>query len=89
MDDETAPASIEQYVIKEKYAEAAKEAVEACAAETRGQTCYFCLDDGESEGGVESDGGGDGGGGASGHEVPTWRAMHVHPVYAVASPLAR
>jgi hypothetical protein len=50
MDEETAPASIDQYVIKEKYAEAAKEAVEACAAETRGQTCYFCLDDGESEG---------------------------------------
>ena len=24
--------------------------MEACAAETRGQTCYFCLDDGESEG---------------------------------------
>ena len=33
----------EQYHADKKYAEAATEAIEACAEETAGKTCYICL----------------------------------------------
>ena len=29
---------------EQKYEEAAAAAVEACAADTKGQTCYICMD---------------------------------------------
>jgi hypothetical protein len=32
----------EQYHADKKYKEAVAEAVEACAADTKGQTCYIC-----------------------------------------------
>ena len=34
----------------QKYEEAAAAAVEACAEDTEGQTCYICMDDGSKEG---------------------------------------
>ena len=34
----------EQYHANKKYKEAVAEAVEACAADTKGQTCYICLE---------------------------------------------
>jgi hypothetical protein len=40
----------EQFNAEKKYAEAAAEAIEACAEETAGQTCYICLEDGSEEG---------------------------------------
>ncbi len=40
----------EQFNAEKKYAEAAAVAVEACAEETAGHTCYICLEDGSEEG---------------------------------------
>ena len=40
----------EQYHAEEKYGEAVAEAVEKCADDTAGQTCYICLGDGSEEG---------------------------------------
>ena len=40
----------EQYHADKKYAEAAAEAVEACAKDTKGQTCYICRDERPDEG---------------------------------------
>ena len=34
----------EQYHADKKYEEAVAEALEACAADTKGQTCYICTD---------------------------------------------
>ena len=34
----------EQYHANKKYKEAVAEAVEACAEDTKGQTCYICLE---------------------------------------------
>ena len=36
----------EQHHANKKYEEAAAEAVEECAEDTEGQTCYICLEDG-------------------------------------------
>ena len=36
----------EQYHAEKKYEEALADAVESCAEETAGQTCYICLEDG-------------------------------------------
>jgi hypothetical protein len=40
----------EQYNADKKYAEAVADAVEECAEDTEGQTCYICLEDGSEEG---------------------------------------
>ena len=40
----------EQYHADKKYEEAVAEAVEECAEDTAGQTCYICLEDGSEEG---------------------------------------
>ena len=40
----------EQYQADKKYEEAVAEAVEECADDTEGQTCYICLEDGSEEG---------------------------------------
>ena len=40
----------EQHHANKKYEEAAAEAVEECAEDTEGQTCYVCLEDGSEEG---------------------------------------
>ena len=40
----------EQYHADRRYAEAAVEAVEACAEATKGQTCYICRDEKSTEG---------------------------------------
>ena len=40
----------EQYHADKKYEEAVAEAVEECADDTEGQTCYICLEDGSEEG---------------------------------------
>ena len=40
----------EQYNADKKYAEAVAVAVEECAEDTEGQTCYICLEDGSEEG---------------------------------------
>ena len=40
----------EQHHANKKYEEAAAEAVEECAEDTVGQTCYICLDGGAEEG---------------------------------------
>ena len=40
----------EQYNADKKYAEAVAEAVEECADDTEGQTCFICMDDGSEEG---------------------------------------
>ena len=40
----------EQYHAEKKYKEAVAVAVEKCAADTAGQTCYICLEDGSEEG---------------------------------------
>ena len=40
----------EQYHADKKYEEAVAEAVEECADDTAGQTCYICLEDGSEEG---------------------------------------
>ena len=40
----------EQYNADKKYAEAVEVAVEECAEDTEGQTCYICLEDGSEEG---------------------------------------
>ena len=40
----------EQHHANKKYEEAAAEAVEECAEDTEGQTCYICLEDGSEEG---------------------------------------
>ena len=40
----------EQHHANKKYEEAAAEAVEECAEDTEGQTCYICLEDGADEG---------------------------------------
>ena len=40
----------EQYHADKRYAEASKEAVEACAEATKGQTCYICRDERSTEG---------------------------------------
>ena len=40
----------EQYHADRKYEEAAAVAVEACAADTAGQTCYICYGEGDEEG---------------------------------------
>ena len=40
----------EQYQADKKYEEAVAEAVEECAEDTAGQTCYICLEDGSEEG---------------------------------------
>ena len=34
----------EQYYADKKYKEAVAAAVEACAADTKGQTCYICME---------------------------------------------
>ena len=40
----------EQYNADKKYAEAVAEAVEECADDTEGQTCFICMEDGSEEG---------------------------------------
>ena len=40
----------EQYNADKRYAEAVEVAVEECAEDTKGQTCYICLEDGSEEG---------------------------------------
>ena len=40
----------EQYQADKKYEEAVAAAVEECAEDTAGQTCYICLEDGSEEG---------------------------------------
>ena len=40
----------EQHHANKKYAEAVADAVEECAEDTEGQTCYICLEDGSEEG---------------------------------------
>ena len=40
----------EQYNADKRYAEAVEVAVEECAEDTEGQTCYICLEDGSEEG---------------------------------------
>ena len=40
----------EQYHADKKYEEAVADAVEECAEDTDGQTCYICLEDGSEEG---------------------------------------
>ena len=40
----------EQYQADKKYDEAVAAAVEECAEDTKGQTCYICLEDGSEEG---------------------------------------
>jgi len=40
----------EPYHAEKKYKEAVAEAVEECADDTEGQTCYICLEDGSEEG---------------------------------------
>ena len=40
----------EQYHADKKYAEVSKEAIEACAEATKGQTCYICRDERSTEG---------------------------------------
>ena len=40
----------EQYHAEKKYKEAVADAVEECAGDTEGQTCYICLEDGSEEG---------------------------------------
>ena len=40
----------EQYNADKKYEEAVADAVEQCAEDTAGQTCYICLEDGSEEG---------------------------------------
>ena len=40
----------EQHHANKKYEEAVAEAVEECAEDTAGQTCYICLEDGSEEG---------------------------------------
>ena len=40
----------EQYYADTKYKEAVADAVEECADDTKGQTCYICLEDGSEEG---------------------------------------
>ena len=40
----------EQYNANEKYKEAVAVAVKECAEDTKGQTCYICLEDGSEEG---------------------------------------
>ena len=40
----------EQYHADKKYEEAVADAVEECAEDTAGQTCYICLEDGSEEG---------------------------------------
>ena len=44
----------EQYNANEKYKEAVAVAVKECAEDTKGQTCYICLEDGSEEGLVRS-----------------------------------
>ena len=44
----------EQYQADKKYDEAVAAAVEECAEDTAGQTCYICLEDGSEEGLVRS-----------------------------------
>ena len=44
----------EQYHADKKYDEAVAAAVEECAEDTAGQTCYICLEDGSEEGLVRS-----------------------------------
>ena len=40
----------EQHHANKKYEEAVADAVEACADDTEGQSCYICLEDGSEEG---------------------------------------
>ena len=40
----------EQYNANEKYAEAVSVAAEACAEDTKGQTCFICMDGAAAEG---------------------------------------
>ena len=40
----------EQYHADKRYKEAVAVAVEACAADTKGQTCFICMDGAEKEG---------------------------------------
>ena len=40
----------EQYHADKKYKEAVADAIEDCAEDTAGQTCYICLEDGSEEG---------------------------------------
>ena len=40
----------EQYYADQKYAKAAVEAIKRCAADTKGQTCYICMDGAEGSG---------------------------------------
>ena len=40
----------EQYNADKKYAEAVADAVEECADDTEGQTCFICMEDGSEEG---------------------------------------
>ena len=44
----------EQYNANKKYKEAVAVAVKECAEDTKGQTCYICLEDGSEEGLVRS-----------------------------------
>ena len=42
----------EQYHADKKYKEAVAVAVEACAADTKGQTCYICFGEGDEDEGL-------------------------------------